>query len=209
MNKLYLFPNDKISYDTYLKTVEDMAKSGPIIGSRETLAKGLEAITKIDDIYQRERLISASFQIDRDFSWIGAKDYNTFKKMPLILTVANMIGNHEEQVKGVTSSQFSFLSFFSFVVDPNEMEEHLNVFGDALLLSVIEKRMDTLDERNHALQIIEDKYYEFALDKASQEEVEKFKKESIMAIYASPKDEFLSLGKSQEELFEEVKQAGF
>lgn len=208
MGKLYLFPNDKVPYDTYLKTIEDMAKIGSGICCGETLKTGLEAITKIDDIEQRKRLVASSFQIDRDFSFPGALQCNTFKKLPLIMTVANMIGNHKEQVKGVTPSQFSFLSFFSFVVKPSEMEEHLDIFGDSLLLSIIESKMDILDDRVKALQIVEDKYYEFALDKASQEEVEKFKKESIMAIYASTKEEFLSFGKTEEQLMEDMIKMG-
>ena len=208
MRGAYLFPNNKISYDQYLKTVEDMVSHGSVICSTENISVGIEALTTLDDPVRRQKMIDVSVWADRDFSESYSRNTNIFKKLPIIMSVADMMGNFYDSVKELNNEELALLGFFSFVVRHSEMEEHLKLFSDKDLLSSVISTFPTKEDRMTALGIVEDKYYEFAIDKEPESELYKFKKESIMAIRCSSNEEFLSMAKPLEEIFKELEERG-
>lgn len=209
MENMYLFSNDKISYDDYLKTVESMINVGSSICSKDCLETGIASITKMDDSVKRKKLIGASVTVDRELSIPYSGSANVFKKLPMIMTLANMIENHYPLIEGLNNDELVLLSYFSFVEDSSNMGEHLKLFGDHDLLSSVIEKTSNRDEQIGILGVVEDKNFEFAIDKASDDEFEKFKKESIMVVRNSSKEELLSMVKPIEEVFEELEEQGF
>lgn len=201
MNKKFLFSNNKISYDDYLKVISSMVNHSSSICSRDCLETGISSITKIDDPDKRQKMIDISVDIDREFT---ESSPNIYRKLPLIMCLANMIENHYDFVKNLTNEDLVLLSAFSFVVKSNEMQGHLELFGDHALLKEVIKKVSYREEQMRILGIIEDKYFELGIDKADSEELTKFKKESLMFIKCSSREELLGAVIPVEELFEEA-----
>lgn len=208
MKYKYLFDKKRMDYDEYLQVVSDMITRGSRICSKDTLEVGVDAITKIDDPIKRKKMINTSLVIDREFTIPYSNSSNTFKKLPIILTLANMMENHYELIKDLNSNELTLLSFFSFVVDSSYMKDHLKMCADHnLLASIIEKTPD-IYHQSDILGVIEDKFFEFDIDVNNKSELDKFKRESATFVRSNSEVDLLNMVKPFEEIYKELEEKG-
>ena len=213
MSKSYMFSNNEIGYDEYLSILEKTLKEGNTFSEYGSLKEGINAVTMMDDPFKRQKLIEASFLVDRWFHTRSTLVDDTFTKLPIIMTIANMIGNHYDDISKLNTEELATLGHFSFVVIPANMKEHLRLFGNKPLLeAVVEKTSDKM-ERSQILGVVESKYYEFAIDKTINEEgndeLSRFKLESTMLVKNSSKEELLNMVKPLSELVSDLAGQGY
>ncbi len=208
MKYIYLFEKKRMNYDEYLKVVGNMVAKGSKICSKDCLEVGVDAITKIDDSTKRKKMMDVSFVIDREFSEPYSNSENTFKKLPIILTLANMMENHYELVTDLNNNELALLSFFSFVVNSKYMRDHLKMCADHDVLSSIIEKTPNIYHQLEILGVVEDKFLEFDIDVNNKEELDNFKKESATFIRSNSEADLLDMVKPFEEVYKELEQEG-
>lgn len=199
-----LFPHDDIGYDDYLKTVKSIMDGKIIFCSKSCIEVGVESLTKIDNEESQGRLISSSILMDK----IVGEDIQSLK-IPTVLTLANFIANHYDKIKRLNDDELVTLGLFSCVVDPLYMEEHLDVFADKEILKSAMSKTIIHNEQIAILSLIEEKYDEFLVNNENKEGLEGFKKDSIILIKNSSKEELLSMVKTPQETEKELAEQGF
>ena len=199
-----LFPHDDIGYDDYLKTVKYLMEGKTIFCGPECVKVGVESLTKINDEERQKRLISSSILMDKTID-----ERNHSLKIPTVLTLANFMANHYDKVKKLNDDELVTLGLFSCVVDPLYMEEHLDLFADKELLKLTMTKTITHNEQITILGLIEEKYDEFLVNNENKEGLEEFKKDSIMLIKNSSKEELLGMVKTPQEIEIELAEQGF
>lgn len=193
MKKGYFFESTDITYDEYLNSVNNVIKEGSFICSKDTLEVGMLSLTKLDDENLRKKLIEISVLIDRQFPSSERSTYSD-QKLPVIMSMANILANHYDYVKTLENNELLLLGIFSSVVEPIHIEENLKVIADKNILSAVIEKTSNYEEQMQMLQVVENKYCEVIYDKENFEEIERFKKESYMAIKDSSKEEFINRG---------------
>lgn len=209
MEKGRLFSNDKIGYEEYLKKVGEMVEKGSIICKEEELRVGIDALTKIDDEERRRKMISSSYLVDKEFNIPYERTNGHIRKLPIIMTIANMVGNYYDKVKDLSSEELLLLGNLSYVVGINSMEEHLNLFGNKPLLESVMKKTANIEERNTILRGIETSYFKLNIDKDDNLSLNKFRDEMISRINASPKEELLGMARTIDEVLSDIKDKGY
>lgn len=207
--KKYIFPNNKIGYDEYLRIMEEFVKEPAPLCSKMQLEVGVEALTKIDDPNKRQKLIDASILVDQMLPRRYKMMDDTLPKQPSILAIANMIANHYDLISDLDIEQLAVLGYFSYVVEPSYMEKHLKLFGDKRLLDVVMEKTEDNKERYKLLELVEDKCIEFAIDKCDERDFNLFKIESIMAIKCNSKESLFGMLRSEEEVMQDLRKLGF
>lgn len=205
MKNAYLFPNNKIGYDDYLRTIQDAVSKDFEPWNKERFEKGISSLLKIEDQERRQKMIDTSVWIDRLFTKEYSSSNSTVKKLPVIMTLANIMCNHYDKVHDLSIEQMVLLGDFSSIIRDVAMDSHLKVFGDKDLLdAVINKTIDR-DERFDILGVVEDKYLQTGIDK-SDFEIEKFKKEMTSVININSKEYLLGMVRPIEEISIELGQ---
>lgn len=207
MSKKYAFPDNEISYDIYLKIVEEMIQHGSVLCYGQDLEKVTNTLIGINDMETRKILIDSSVLVDRMLTRSHDTKNIITHKLPSILALVDILGNHKSYVEGFNIEELAVLGYFSGCIKYEDMEEHLCLFGNKLLIESVLEKTDDIKERYSILEMIEDKYLEFAFDKG-KDEVHKLQLESIMVIRSSTKDELLNMVKTDEQRTESLKSQG-
>ncbi len=199
-----LFPHEGIGYDDYLRTVKSIMDDRVVFCSKNCIEVGVESLTKINDEERQKRLISSSILMDKIID-----ERNHSLKIPTVLTLANFMANYYDKIRRLNDDELVTLGLFSCVVDPLYMEEHLDLFTDKEILKSTMSKTIIHNEQIAILSLIEEKYDEFLVNNENKEGLEKFKKDSIMLIKNSSKEELLSMVKTPQEIEKELAEQGF
>lgn len=209
MNKVTLFPNSKMGYDEYLKNIQDIMSTSPFVSCKSNIEVGIESMIQINEPEKRQKMIEISLLIDKESVSPSTMNNKLFKKLPVIMTIANLLANHYDMVEDLTIEQLVFLGHFSYSVNPEYMNGHLRFAANKNLLQATIDKSNDIYERNNILGVVEDKYFEFAIDKKDSIALNSFLEESVAMIRQTPKEEILGMVKPIEVVVAELEKEGF
>lgn len=204
MSKKYMFPNNKIGFDDYLSTIQKEFRVKPVFCIHNSLKEGIESLTQMDDLEKRQKMIDASFLVDRRFQGYDKE----FIKIPIMMTIANMMGNYYDSISELNASELALLGGFSYVYDSGELSQFLKVFGCKPLIEAVVEKTPDQSEQERILSVVENKYYEFGIDEADDKEVNRFRLESVMAVRNSSSEELLGMASTLDDILNMETQEG-
>ena len=208
MKEAYLFPDKEISFDNYLSIVSNAMVASPVVSCRVNFEKGVNALLSIEESEKRQKLIDASITVDRALTTTHTKSNDLFHKLPVIMTLANFVGNYYDNVKDLSSEQLALLGMFSFAVFEEHMGRHLEFFANRELLQcVLDKTIDIYEQLD-VLSVMEDKYFDFCIDKKEGLELNNFRDGLITYVNDNPKAELLAMRRPLEDIWGDMISTG-
>ena len=189
----FLFPNKNIKYAEFLKIVGDIVKMRPVTWGKDCVDAGIDAITRINDHEVRKKMIDVSLSIDRKFSTAGSNHNNLEKKLPIMMSSANLLANHYGLVQKLNTEELFILSFFSFVISPEEIGKRIKPFADHDLLNSLLEKTSDLEEQMDILGVIEKDYLTSTINYEDNDKLDAFKRKNIAMIKSSSREELLSM----------------
>jgi len=208
MKDARLFSNPEISYENYLTTIGNAMIECPVVSCRVNFEKGVNGLISVTEAEKKKKLIDTSIIVDQRLTTPYANNNDLFHKLPVLMTLSNFISNYYDDIKGLTEEQLALLSMFSFAVFEEHMEKHLEFFADSKLLqSVLDKSQDRFEQLD-ILSVIEDKYFDFCIDKKEGLELNNFRDGLTTFINERPKQEILAMRRPLEDIWEDVISTG-
>ncbi|MBQ7136687.1 MAG: hypothetical protein IJO43_01765 [Bacilli bacterium] len=208
MKDVKLFPNQNMEFDEYLKNIQELLTTTKVVSCGINMTTGMKSMLTIDDLEKRQKLIDASLMLDREKLTNNTLDNKKFKKLPVIMTLANIIANHYERVDDLNIEQLVLLGHFSSCVDESYMAEHLGVVANKELLQTALEKTDDFYERMDVLEAVMEDYLHSGIDKNDEEALNNFKNASIIMIKNTPIEEIIAKVSTTEDLFEELSKKG-
>lgn len=208
MARRRFFEDEVTSYPEYLKNIQNMMGNRVYFASKSTIEKGIESLTMIEDIERQNKLISSSILVDKLYNIGGAYNGNCARKFPIIMTIANMLSNHYNDISTLSDKELSCLGGFLYVFEPESVKDYVKIFSDKGILKETLKKTNNVHEQFDILCVIQDKYFEFAIDYEDKEGISKFKKESAMFIKNTDKEELLNMVKPLSVIVKELNEKG-
>ena len=193
MAKRSFFKDDNINYQEYLKSVQVMMGNEVYFGSKATIEKGVESLAMIKEDERQKKMIACSVLIDKMYNQAGTFAGNSARKLPIIMTLSNLIANYYESIDNLTDVELVTLSGFLYTLEPQYMDSYLEFFSNKEILSETVIKTNAPRERHNILSAIEDKYFEFAMDCEDKNKIEMFQKESVNVIKNSSLATLLSM----------------
>jgi hypothetical protein len=208
MGEARLFSDKEINFEDYLTTISNAMVECPVVSCRVNFEKGVNALLDMNDNEKRKKLIDTSIVADQVLTASHTKTNDLFHKLPVMMTLANFIGNYYDTIKELSNEQLALLGMFSFAVFEEHMPKHLEFFANIELLQAVLNKTQNRFEQLDILSVIEDKYFDFCIDKKEGLELNNFRDEMTELVNNSPKAEILAMRRPLEDIWEDVINTG-
>lgn len=119
-----------------------------------------------------DRLMEFAHTIDSDFA-LGKND-NAMHKIPTLLVGCVFLDKYRDDIEQIDNSQLGLLSNFSSFFNVDEYDDNIKLYNKDILESIC-KRSSDYHTRFDLLCLVEDKFFEFGIDRNSLE-LEDFQK---------------------------------
>ena len=203
-----LFPNQNMGFDEYLKNMQELLATTKMVSCRINMVTGMESILKINDSEKRQMLIDASLMLDKEKITPNTLDNKKFKKLPIIMTLANIIAHHYEDVNDLNIEQLVLLGHFLIGVEKCYLEENLSVVANKELLQTTLEKTDDVCERTDILEVVMEDYSCSGIDKDNELALNNFINASIMMIKSAPTEEIVAKAPRIEDVLQELAKKG-
>ena len=208
MNYNHLFPDKEITFEYYMMAIKGSLIAQPVFACRTNIEAGVEALSTLHDDERTRKLIDTSIVIDKNLTEPYSKKNDLFHKVPVFMTAISLVGNHYDDIKDLSAEQLAVLSIFSCVIDEKYMSDHLKMFANRELLQSVIDKTTKWREQSIILGVVEDRYFDFGIDKKDEVELNNFRNEMTSFVNNSSKEELLAMQKPIEVIWEELANSG-
>lgn len=206
MRPKYFFESNKISYAEFLKTIEVMLENKVLFCDKMCVEFGVDALGRLNEKAQ-DKLINASFEIDRKFSVSGAHNRNCAHKLPIILKCADLLANCGKRIDNLTEEQLILVSHY-YSASPTPYEhKRFDFFLDKNVLKNIQNKSSNYDTQFDMMFAIDLKLEELGIENMNDEQYKTTKVEMLNKINNSSREDVLNMVNVQERITEAMRRA--